>query len=79
MNQNLKNGVAAQGFDVVSFFNKNPSKGTSNYISNYNEAEYHSASSWDFLKINIPEVLNIGARGRVAKASSCLDFDRRYI
>ena len=44
MNQNLKNGVAAQGFDVVSFFNKKPSKGTSNYTVKHNDAEYHFSS-----------------------------------
>lgn len=27
MNQNLKNGIAAQGYDVVSFFNGSPKKG----------------------------------------------------
>lgn len=44
MKQNLKNGVAAQGYDVVSFFNGTPSKGKPSYTANYNEAQYQFAS-----------------------------------
>ena len=40
MKQNLKNGMAAQGYDVVSFFNGSPQKGTNSYTSNYNGAKY---------------------------------------
>ena len=40
MLQNLKDGVAAQGFDVVSFFNGSPAKGNETYASNYNDAKY---------------------------------------
>ncbi len=40
MLQNLKNGVAAQGFDVVSFFNGSPKKGNEAYASNYTGAKY---------------------------------------
>ena len=40
MNQNLKNGFAAQGFDVVSFFNRNPKKGNKNYSANYDGGKY---------------------------------------
>ena len=47
MKQNLKNGVAAQGYDVVSFFNGNPQKGNEAYASNYNNAKYLFASLED--------------------------------
>tara|TARA_R110000868_G_scaffold213404_1_gene463456 strand:+ start:1240 stop:1623 length:384 start_codon:yes stop_codon:yes gene_type:complete len=47
MKQNLKNGVAAQGYDVVSFFNGNPKKGNEAYASNYNNAKYLFASLED--------------------------------
>ncbi len=45
MLQNLKNGVAAQGYDVVSFFNGSPLKGQANYSANYNDAKYLFASA----------------------------------
>ena len=45
MLQNLKNGVAAQGYDVVSFFNGTPLKGQASYSSNYNDAKYVFASA----------------------------------
>ncbi|WP_432410880.1 YHS domain-containing (seleno)protein [Rasiella sp. SM2506] len=44
MLQNLKNGVGAQGYDVVSFFNGNPNKGDVAYASNYDGAKYHFSS-----------------------------------
>lgn len=47
MNQNLKNGIAAQGFDVVSFFDGKPKKGNETYTSNYNNAMYLFASLED--------------------------------
>ena len=47
MKQNLKNGVAAQGYDVVSFFNGSPKKGVETYASNYNDAKYLFASLED--------------------------------
>jgi YHS domain-containing protein len=40
MKQNLKNGIAAQGYDVVSFFDGNPKKGNEAYAANYNNAKY---------------------------------------
>jgi len=40
MKQNLKNGMAAQGYDVVSFFNGTPKKGSDAHTSNYNDAKY---------------------------------------
>ncbi len=40
MLQNLKNGVAAQGYDVVSFFNGIPAHGNEAYASTYNDAKY---------------------------------------
>ena len=45
MLQNLKNGVAAQGYDVVSFFNGTPLKGQTSHSSNYNDAKYVFASA----------------------------------
>ena len=40
MLQNLKNGVATQGYDVLSFFEGNPSKGIDTIASDYNGAQY---------------------------------------
>ena len=40
MEQNLKNGIAAQDYDVVSFFNGKPHKGSDSYKANYNNATY---------------------------------------
>jgi YHS domain-containing protein len=45
MNQNLKDGIAAMGFDVVSFFNGGASKGSSNYIANYKGGQYQFTSA----------------------------------
>lgn len=47
MLQNLKNGIAAQGYDVVSFFNGKALKGSEEYSSNYNDAKYLFASLED--------------------------------
>lgn len=44
MLQNLKNGVGAQGYDVISFFNGRPTKGSEAHASTYNEAKYLFAS-----------------------------------
>ncbi|WP_430410456.1 YHS domain-containing (seleno)protein [Kordia sp.] len=44
MLQNLKNGIGAQGYDVVSFFTGNPEKGDATFASNYNGAKYLFAS-----------------------------------
>lgn len=44
MKQNLKNGIAAQEYDVVSFFNGNPKKGSANFSSSYNDAKYYFSS-----------------------------------
>ena len=40
MKQNLKDGIAAQGYDVVSFFNGNPKKGNETHTSTFNDAKY---------------------------------------
>ena len=40
MLQNLKNGIGAQGYDVMSFFNGKPAKGDVTYTSTFNEAKY---------------------------------------
>ena len=47
MKQNLKNGIAAQGYDVVSFFDENPRKGNVSYTTNYRNAKYLFASLED--------------------------------
>ena len=40
MVQNLKDGVGAKGYDVVSFFEGNPRTGSEAYVSTYNDAKY---------------------------------------
>lgn len=40
MLQNLNNGLAAQAYDVVSFFNGSPKTGHDTYSSNYNDGKY---------------------------------------
>lgn len=40
MLQNLKNGVAAQDYDVVSFFDGNPQKGSDTFSAKYQDATY---------------------------------------
>ncbi|MEL0650832.1 YHS domain-containing (seleno)protein [Algibacter sp. TI.3.09] len=47
MKQNLKDGIAAQGYDVVSFFNGSPKKGNAAYTSSFNDAKYLFASLED--------------------------------
>ena len=47
MKQNLKNGIAAQGYDVVSFFNGIPKKGSTTYTAYYRNAKYLFASLED--------------------------------
>ena len=44
MKQNLQQGVAAQGYDVISFFNGKPAKGSQNITSNYNGGVYQFSS-----------------------------------
>ena len=40
MKQNLKDGLATQGYDVVSFFNEKPSKGSESYTVTHNGGKY---------------------------------------
>ena len=40
MKKNLKNGLAAQGYDVVSFHNNSPAKGSDNYRAEYDGGTY---------------------------------------
>lgn len=47
MKQNLKEGIAAQGYDVVSFFNGSPKKGNQSYTANYDGGKYLFASLED--------------------------------
>ena len=44
MKQNLKNGIAAQGYDVVSFFIGSPKKGNSSLTSNYGGGQFQFSS-----------------------------------
>lgn len=44
MKQNLKNGVAVQGYDTVTFFDGNAMKGKELYSTNYNNATYYFIS-----------------------------------
>lgn len=45
MLQNLKNGIAAQGYDVVSFFEGSPTKGKPQFSSRCQEADYYFSSA----------------------------------
>ena len=56
MNQNLKNGVAAQGFDVVSFFDGSPKKGSSSQTAEYGGGKFLFSSEANKAKFeNSPE------------------------
>ena len=44
MKQNLENGIAAQGYDVVSFFNGKPKKGNTAITLKYNDAIFQFSS-----------------------------------
>ena len=44
-NLNLKNGIAAEGYDVVAYFNHEVIKGDKNYIYKYEEAIYRFSST----------------------------------
>ena len=50
MKQNLKNGIAAQGYDVVSFFEGNPKKGNAAITYNYDGAEFQFSSELNKVK-----------------------------
>ena len=50
MLQNLKNGIGAQGYDVVSFFNGSPKKGSENFTANFNDAKYLFSSKENLTK-----------------------------
>ena len=52
MKQNLKNGIAAQEFDVISFFRGSPKKGNQNFSSHYNGAKYVFSSKINQEKFN---------------------------
>ena len=45
MKQNLVNGVAAQGYDVISFFNGTAKKGSKSITSIFDGGEFHFASA----------------------------------
>jgi len=50
MIQNLDNGIAAQEYDVVSFFNKKPKKGKSTFSAKYNDATYFFATTENMIQ-----------------------------
>ena len=57
MKQNLKNGIAAQGFDVVSFFNGNPKKGNTFITSSYGGGQFQFSSEANKTKFETsPEI-----------------------
>jgi YHS domain-containing protein len=71
MNQNLKNGMAAQEFDVVSFFNGSPKKGSQNFSADYNGAKYLFSSKVNQEKFETsPEVFTPQYGGFCAIAMS---------
>jgi len=47
-NINLKNGYAAEGYDVVAYFNNKVIKGDKNITYNYKEAKYSFSSNKNF-------------------------------
>lgn len=40
MKHNLSNGIAAQGYDVVSFYKNGPTKGSKDFSYSYNGGTY---------------------------------------
>ena len=44
MQQNLKNGIAAQGYDVVSFFDGKPKKGNPSISATYDGGKFQFSS-----------------------------------
>jgi YHS domain-containing protein len=50
MKQNLKNGIAAQGYDVVSFFDGSAKRGNATITYNYDGAEFQFSSELNKVK-----------------------------
>ncbi len=50
MIQNLKDGVAVQGYDAVTFFDGKAIKGNEIYSTNYNDATYYFTSEANKVK-----------------------------
>lgn len=50
MKQNLKDGIAVQGYDAVAFFDGKATKGTETYRTNYNNATYYFISEVNKIK-----------------------------
>ena len=50
MKQNLNNGIAAQGYDVVSFFNGSPKNGSENFSANYGGGKFLFSSELNKIK-----------------------------
>lgn len=44
MNLNLKNGIAAKGYDLIEFFNHKAIKGSPNFIGKHQGADYYFSS-----------------------------------
>jgi len=71
MKQNLKNGIAAQGFDVVSFFDSVPKKGNTAYTATYDGGEFQFSSEANKTKFEAsPEVFSPQYGGFCAIAMS---------
>ncbi|MDO5980585.1 YHS domain-containing (seleno)protein [Flavivirga spongiicola] len=67
----MKNGVAAQGFDVVSFVNGSPKKGSSNHTAEYGGGQFLFSSEANKAKFeNSPEVFTPQYGGYCAIAMS---------
>ena len=50
MKQNLKDGIAAQGFDIVSFFNGSPKKGSASHTAEYGGGKFQFSSEANKVK-----------------------------
>ncbi len=71
MKQNLKNGVAAQTYDLVSFYNSIPRKGNNTYKVDHNGATYLFASQMNKESFeSSPEKFNLQYGGFCAIAMS---------
>jgi hypothetical protein len=49
---NLKKGFIANGYDVVSYFNNNPTVGNKKFIRTFNGAKYKFSSKENLDKFN---------------------------
>lgn len=50
MKDNIINGIAAKGYDVISFFDKNPAKGNQTFTVSYNGGNYQFSTEKNKIK-----------------------------